>query len=503
MAATSGTSSGASSESNSLRQSPSSSSLYKASAAASASLPRNSSTHSFRAAFLAPSSRPSSTIWTPPQAQFVPSALGQDPAASTAFLSKSRPPMTSTRLTAPLTKDDKPWLSSRQPKTYTSYFLTLFCIFLGLCGAAALCYFGYTEVNVLDPSRLCLEMDEQFTGGLNPDYWNVEIQTGGFGNGEFQMTSDSSDNLFVRNNQLYIHPTLTTEALPDVDIFNGGNRTLPGCTADDERASCTASSNNLLGAVIPPAISARINTKGKKSIRYGKVEIRAKLPKGDWLWPAVWMLPQDNRYGAWPMSGEIDLVEARGNDQAYKGQGRNFVRSSLNYGPLPSLYTQIYGWQSLKRSSFDQAFHTYTLEWTPEFIRMFVDKRLYSMLEVDKLRADKTNFWARGKYPQVATNWTADNTGNGEMVVVNDIWKANDGAPNAPFDQPFYLIANLAVGGTSGWFPDGTGEKAWYDKSQTAMRDFALDQARWARTWGGVDDRSLRLDSVKMWSLCR
>ena len=63
-------------------------------------------------------------------------------------------------------------------------------------------------------------------------------------------------------------------------------------------------------------MSGRINTRGKKSIKYGKVEVRAKLPQGDWLWPAIWMLPEGNDtstaqgtgvYGAWPVSGEIDV----------------------------------------------------------------------------------------------------------------------------------------------------------------------------------------------------
>jgi hypothetical protein len=57
----------------------------------------------------------------------------------------------------------------------------------------------------------------------------------------------------------------------------------------------------------------------------------------------------------------------------------------------------------------------------------------------------------------------------------------------------FYLIINLAVGGTSGWFPDGKGGKPWYDESQNAMRDFANAQDTWSKTWGGRDERSFRM----------
>ncbi|EAU86691.2 glucan 1,3-beta-glucosidase [Coprinopsis cinerea okayama7 len=530
-----GTNSGASSEANSLRHSSSSNSLYKGSAAAAVAssgtaIPRNSSNHSFRTPFLSPASRPSS--WAPPAHL---SGLGQyadtnsASASSTALalayanglpLPKSKPPGPSTRLVQPLTEEDKPWLTHRQPRVLTSYLLTLLFIFLGICGAAALCYFGYTSVPLLDDSDLCMVMNENFNGdSLDSDNWNVEIQMGGFGNGEFQMTSAREENLFIKNGQLYMYPTLTSESL-GIDIFDGSNYTIEDCTAGEDftsyigpaqgsfhdgsnnaRLSCSASSNVLVGSVIPPAMSARINTKGKKSIRYGKVEIRAKLPKGDWLWPAVWMLPEENKYGNWPMSGEIDIIEGRGNGPSYSHQGSNYVRSSLNYGPLSALYTQIFGWQGMKRKSFDQDFHTYTLEWTPDFIRMFVDKRIIAMLEVTGLRTKKKNFWARGKYPQVASNWTADDTGNGEMVVVKNIWEENEGAANAPFDQPFFLIVNLAVGGTSGWFPDDSSssevsdsKKPWYDESQTAMRDFARAQDRWYKTWPeNREVRSLRI----------
>ena len=54
-------------------------------------------------------------------------------------------------------------------------------------------------------------------------------------------------------------------------------------------------------------MSARITTQNSATIAFGKVEVRAKIPSGDWLWPAIWMLPKDNKYGPWPLSGEIDV----------------------------------------------------------------------------------------------------------------------------------------------------------------------------------------------------
>jgi len=305
--------------------------------------------------------------------------------------------------------------------------------------------------------------------------------------------------LFISNNQLYIMPTLTSDVISSASILNGANYTLQGCTTGNKTA-CTVSSNKLLGRVINPVQSARINTQGKKSIKYGKVQVRAKLPRGDWLWPAIWMLPENNTYGAWPASGEIDIIEARGNGPTYPAQGSNFVRSSLNYGPLPTVLNQIYGWYSQKRSSLDQSFHTYTLEWDHNFMRFYTDSRLHAMLETQvqgqSLGAKKKSFWDKAGFPLTALNGSA-----GAEVVVTDPWKGS--SYMAPFDQSFYLIIDLAAGGTSGWFPDNKGGKPWYDGSLSAMRDFALAQDTWSATWpSNQNDRAFRIDYVKMWEMC-
>jgi beta-glucanase (GH16 family) len=84
--------------------------------------------------------------------------------------------------------------------------------------------------------------------------------------------------------------------------------------------------------MIPPVRSARLTTKGKKSIRYGRVEVVAKLPRGDWLWPAIWMMPEKSAYGEWPRSGEIDIMEARGNVVDYPSGGRDVFTSTLHWG---------------------------------------------------------------------------------------------------------------------------------------------------------------------------
>lgn len=96
---------------------------------------------------------------------------------------------------------------------------------------------------------------------------------------------------------------------------------------------------------------------------------------------------------------------------------------------------------------------------------------------------------------------TAINGSSGAEVVVTNPWAGS--GPIAPFDQSFYLIIDLAVGGTSGWFPDNKGGKPWYDGSLTATREFALAQDVWSATWPtNLNDRAFRIDSVKMWEKC-
>ena len=263
-----------------LSRTSSSNSIYRASVGANLALESRPTTPvaSFRPPFLAPSSRPSSSLWSPPAYN---SQLISSNASTTALnnLSKPKPPLPSTRLSAPIEKSEKPWLSKREPGTMAAYWTTFFFIFLGLGGAAVLCWQGVTNVPLLK-QKLCLVLSEDFSSQeLDTSTWTKDVELGGFGNGEFQMTTDLSSNLFISNNQLYIMPTLTSDVIPSSQIFDNGNYTLQGCTTGNKTA-CTVQSNKLLGKVINPVQSARINTQGKKNIKFGKVQVRAKLPRG-------------------------------------------------------------------------------------------------------------------------------------------------------------------------------------------------------------------------------
>ncbi|KAJ3833485.1 concanavalin A-like lectin/glucanase [Lentinula raphanica] len=482
--------------------------LYRNSAAAATLTTKGSSPNlnelsrpnsmAFRAPFLSPASRNSSTVWTPPAYVSQLGLDGTSPAGSTTALGlavrKGKPPVPSTLLTEKLDQDAKPWLAQRQPRERLAKFLTLFCMLLGLAGAALLCFFDTRNIDLLDESNMCVVFEDDFnSGSLDTSNWKRTVELGGFGNGEFEIMTNKDENLKVQNGNLYIIPTLTSQDIGSDSIFDGYSYDLGDDCTTDNKTACSVTSSKNTSTVIPPVQSAMISTNQTHSITYGRVQVRAKIPRGDWLWPAIWMLPQDNKYGEWPLSGEIDIMEARGNDENYPAQGFNFVRSSLNYAPLQTLRTQIFGWWTMKRGGFNEDFHTYTLEWTPNWMRLYVDSRLQAMLDLD-MKKEKDSFWERGNYPQVAQN------GQGQEVPVTDPW---DSSWSAPFDQDFYLILSVAAGGTSGWFPDNVGDKPWTDGDPKAMFNFAKAQSTWSATWPtSEDDRAMRIDWVKMWKMC-
>ncbi|EKM82304.1 hypothetical protein AGABI1DRAFT_124786 [Agaricus bisporus var. burnettii JB137-S8] len=409
----------------------------------------------------------------------------------------------------------KPWTQTPDARNKIAYFLTYAVVLIGLAGGIVQCYFNYANAQ-LDKSPLCLVMEEYFDSedavfGENGSF-NREVNMDGFGNGQFEMTTAFRNNSFVKDGFLYIVPTLTSDSIGNDAIFDGTVYNITGCTFNQTRPNngfitkgdvtlfdeegyvkaCSAVSNRTAGTIINPVQSARINTKGKSSIRYGRVEIKAKMPTGDWLWPAIWMLPKDEVYGPWPLSGEIDILESRGNNIRYTARGSNYVQGSLNWGPTQILngVSKSYSWWQERRKSFGSEFRTYALEWTDKWLRIYVDNRLHTLLDI---KFDKP-FFERGEFPEVIFDGP-------NPVALKNPWI--NGTNVTPFDQEFYLILNVAVGGTNGWFPDVQGDKPWLDASQNAMRDFALAQSQWYPTWPtNVEDRAMVVDYVKMWKHC-
>jgi len=154
--------------------------------------------------------------------------------------------------------------------------------------------------------------------------------------------------------------------------------------------------------------SGRINTRASAAWKYGRVDFSAKTPNGIYLWPAIWMMPRDSVYGGWAASGEIDILENRGT--------QNTQESTLHFGG--AWPNNIYQGSGPQTMSFDMtaSYHVYSAIWTPSSIQFLIDGQVYSTQTLQR------SFWSGlGNNPY---------TSNGQ-----------------PFDQYFYLIINLAVGG--------------------------------------------------------
>ena len=218
---------------------------------------------------------------------------------------------------------------------------------------------------------------DEFDGDtLDESIWNRELRAPGWTNNELQEYTDSEDNIYVEDGCLVLR-----------------------ALEEDRDGS-------------PYYTSGKVNSQNNAQFQYGRVEVRAQVPEGQGLWPAIWMMPQDESfYGQWPKCGEIDIMEVLGNDTTTS-------YSTIHYGEP---HAEQQGTITLDSGSFSSDFHVYVLEWEPGEMRFYTDDVL--------------------------------------VLTVNDWFTANGGIEEeypAPFNQPFFVQMNLAVGGNWPGNPDET-----------------------------------------------
>nr|AAZ08505.1 gram negative bacteria binding protein 2 [Mastotermes darwiniensis] len=372
-----------------------------------------------------------------------------------------------------------------------SFFLLLVC---AVVGCSADCNPSPTvAIGTKAPANICsgdLIFNEDFNT-FDLSTWNHEKTASGGGNWEFEIYNNNRSNSFVRDGKLYIKPTLTTDKYGEDFLANGVLNLQGGSPADectnpqDWGCERTGSETNLLN----PINSARIRTVESFSFTYGRVEVRAKLPAGDWLWPAIWLLPRFNYYGSWPSSGEIDLTESRGNRNLIKNGiniGSELTSSTLHFGPFWPLngYERAHFEKNTATGQgFDTDFNLFQFEWTPNYIEFRVNNE-----SIGIVRPPDGGFWELGQF-------------SSQVGAVDNPWIY--GNKMAPFDQPFYFVLNLAVGGVNNFFPDDAenpGGKPWLNTSPQASTDFWNGRNQWLQTWNG-DDTALQVDYIKVWAL--
>lgn len=241
-------------------------------------------------------------------------------------------------------------------------FGVLFLLLSGVVIGLSSCNEDETQT-VTTLSQLVMSEEFDVDGAPDNSLWSFEIGTGenGWGNQELQYYTSRTENVTVQNGQLLI----------------------------------TARREDFEGSAYT---SARMITKGKFEQQYGRFEARMRLPFGQGMWPAFWMLGADIDTNPWPAAGEIDIME-------YRGQNPTIVLGSV-HGPGYSAGNAITKSYDLVNDRFDTGFHVFGIEWGPDFINYYVDDVLYNQITPD----DVTGEWV--------------------------------------FDKPFYLLINLAVGGT-------------------------------------------------------
>ena len=237
------------------------------------------------------------------------------------------------------------------------------------------------------PAGWKLAWHDEFNGdAIDRTKWNFDegnrLPNGppGWGNNELEFYTARPDNAFVRDGALHVRAI---------------REDYQGCRYT----------------------SARLKTRNLFGKAYGRFEFRAKLPTGKGLWPALWLLPQDEKFGGWAASGEIDIMEAR-------GQEPTTVLGTLHYGSRWPANTYVGKDYKLPENGTIADFHVYALEWVPGEIRWYEDDHLYQTQD----------FW-----------WSCSKSeGSKGAKPLNE---SDLNAWPAPFNQPFYIVMNLAVGG--------------------------------------------------------
>lgn len=235
------------------------------------------------------------------------------------------------------------------------------------------------DANVVSPEGWRLVWADEFDGtAIDGTKWQHEINCWGGGNNELQCYVDAAKNSFVRDGALHL------------------------VAIADNPSGAVGGPGNDQNVVSRPYSSARLNSRGRGDFRYGRIEARLTLPRGQGLWPAFWMLPTDSVYGGWAASGEIDIMEA-----VNSGPGNNLVYGTLHYGGQWPANVNT-GDSFTPVGNVWEVAHVYAVEWQEGEIRWFVDDQ----------------------HTQTQTAW---NTTAGTFP--------------APFDQAFHMLLNVAVGG--------------------------------------------------------
>ncbi|XP_052872110.1 beta-1,3-glucan-binding protein 1-like [Anopheles cruzii] len=300
---------------------------------------------------------------------------------------------------------------------------------------------------------------------------------------EFVSYQKLPENSYIAGGRLFIVPTLATVSGDYTDErVRTGELTLEGCTSPTNNPyECQRKAERAI--IIPPVVSAKLNTKNNFRFRYGRVEVRAKLPTGDWIFPQLLLQPFENFYGyADFASGQMWIAHILANRMlVMASDGKQIDGHRLRGGVLITNTANLradFLRSNVNEDHFGDQFHVYGLVWSSEQIALTIDGFQYGTIRV--------NFRQQGHQ----RNLTQAN-----------LWDATHAL--APFDREFYLSLGVGVGGIKD-FPDQslTGPskqpKPWNNTSPKAEYFFYQNRNTWFRTWTAPE---LTVDYVRVYAL--
>ncbi|XP_026734112.1 beta-1,3-glucan-binding protein-like [Trichoplusia ni] len=253
------------------------------------------------------------------------------------------------------------------------------------------------------------------------------------------------------------HPGFLTESL-DLTVR---------CTGQVDTSECRRQASG--AQILPPVMTGKLTTRHRFSFKFGRVEVRAKLPAGSWLIPEINLEPSENVYGSNRYeSGLMRVAFARGNPSLAKKLYGGPVLSDTE--PYRSLHLK----EKIGLENWNKEYHNYTMIWKPDGIQLFVDGEQYGNINPGE------GFFASARENAVphASNWLR-------------------GTVMAPLDQTFYLSLGLRVGGVHD-FADGLPDKPWTNRGSKAVLDFWKRKDSWFPTWY---NNNLRVDYVRVFAL--
>ncbi|KPI97194.1 Beta-1,3-glucan-binding protein [Papilio xuthus] len=269
----------------------------------------------------------------------------------------------------------------------------------------------------------------------------------------------------LENGLLIISPVLL-ESKYHEGILNEALDLSKNCTGMIGTWECSRTASG--AQILPPVATGKITSKNVFNFKYGRVEIRAKLPDGDWLMPEINLEPRDNVYGNTDYgSGLIRIAFAKGNAvYAKKLYGGPIM---YNLEPYRSFHLK----KKNGKNNWSSDFHNYSLIWKPDGMELYVDGELYGT--VDPGQGFHTSATQNGVTH--ATHWT-------------------QGTVMAPLDTMFYVSLGLRIGGINDF--DDVYFKPWKNRARKAVLNFWSAKDYWLETWSDAD---MKIDYVRVYAL--